>query len=131
MKSLEDMLKESQEGSVKAQDLFAEQYNKVMNMLDKDYGIRSVHLTFIVRDILDRVYSGEKIVEIDRKKMIQYKTHNEIPEDDSDCFIIPLGCYKERLAKYFLLEDLFRDGRLKEYPRSCVQAWRYQEKGEF
>ena len=62
MKSLEDMLKESQEGSRKNQEIFACQFNKVALMLDKDYGVRSVHVTFIVRDIMDRITRGETIL---------------------------------------------------------------------
>lgn len=130
MKTLEDMCQESASGTRKVQELFAEQFNKVSNMLYKDYGIRSVHMALIVRDILDRVYSGEKIVNIDRKKMIHYSTHNVIPENDSTCYIIPLGCHKERLACYDALGDVFINGRGQRYPRSSVQAWRYPEREE-
>lgn len=73
MKTLDDMLKESASGTRKVQELFAEQFNKVSNMLYKDYGIRSVHMSLIVRDILDRVYTGEKIIKIDPNKMEDIK----------------------------------------------------------
>lgn len=130
MKSFEDMLKESVSGTKHHQELFAEQFNKVSNMLDKDYGIRSVHLVLIVRDILDRVYAGEKIVSIDIQKMYHYNTHNVIPENDRLCYIIPLGCKKERLTRYCVLGDLFYEKNGREHSRSSIEAWRYPEREE-
>lgn len=128
MKSLEDMLQESAKGTKRQQELFADQFNKVSNMLDKDYGIRSIHLTFIVRDILDRVYSGEKVVKIDTKKMINYNSWEVVPERGSTCYIIPRGQHKEILSDYSADYDLFIDDNGKKYHRiKSVQAWRYRE----
>lgn len=130
MKTLEDMLKEKASGTRKAQELFAEQFNKVSNMLYKDYGICSVHMAFIVRDILDRVYSGQKVVNIDYKKMIHYNGQELVPEPGSTCYIIPMGCHKERLAEYSLHDDVFIDGRGREHYRPSVVGWRYPDKEE-
>lgn len=131
MKSLEDMIKESTHGSRRQQDLFAEQFNKVNYMIHKDYGINSIHVAFIVRDILDRVYSGERVVEIDKNKMINYNNPRIVPLPNSDCYIIPLGCsHKEIPANYYQHDDVFIDETGKEYYRPSVQAWRYKEEDE-
>lgn len=131
MKSLEDMLHESTIGSKRQKALFAEQYNKVSNMLHNDYGIQSIHLTFIIRDILDRVYSGEKVVNIDISKMIRYNSWDVVPERGSTCYIIPKGIYKEILADYSSDYDVFIDDKGKKYHRiKSVEAWRYREEDE-
>ena len=65
MKTLEDLLKKSTEGSRKDQKIFACQFNKVALMLEKDYGVKSVHMVFIIRDILERVGMGEQILRED------------------------------------------------------------------
>lgn len=131
MKSLDDMLHESTIGTKRQQELFAEQYNKVSNMLYNDYGIQSIHLTFIVRDILDRVYSGEKIVSIDITKMIHYNSWKVVPDRGSTCYIIPRGRHEEILADYSSYDDLFIDDNGKKYHRiRSVQAWRYREEDE-
>ena len=62
MKTLQDLLDDSVKKNSKDQELFACQFNKTALMLDRDYGIRSVHLALIVRDILERVGKGEAIL---------------------------------------------------------------------
>lgn len=66
MRTLENMLQESGEGSRKDQEIFACQFNKISNMLYRDYGVRSVHMVFIIRDILIRMSRGECILEEDK-----------------------------------------------------------------
>lgn len=129
MKTLEDMLKDSTSGTRRCQELFAEQYNKVSNMLYNDYGIRSVHLSFIVRDILDRVYSGEQIVEIDRKKMIHYNGIGVTPEANSECYILLDKCQKKEIrAVYYVLGDFFIDTDGDYHNRSDIFGWRYKDR---
>lgn len=131
MKSLEDMIEESKQGSRRCRDLFAEQFNRVNCMIHRDYGINSIHVAFIVRDILDRVYSGEKVVEIDPKKMLHYNAPVIVPLPNSDCYIIPFGCsHKEIPANYYQHDDVFIDETGKEHYRPSVQAWRYKEEDE-
>ena len=66
MRTLEDMFKESGKGSRKDQEIFACQLNKISNLLYNDYGIRSVHMAFIIRDIMIRVSRGETIFKEDQ-----------------------------------------------------------------
>lgn len=58
MKDLDKLLTESFEGG----EHFACQYNKVSNMLYRDYGVSGAHIVLIVRDILVRVSKGESIL---------------------------------------------------------------------
>lgn len=128
MKTLEDMIKESAAGTKRCQELFAEQFNKVSNMLYKDYGLRSVHMSFIVRDILDRIYSGEKIVDIDSNKMIHYHGAGIIPECNSECYIIPEKNSEEILTVYYTIGDFFIDRHGAEHYRNDIWGWRYKDK---
>lgn len=65
MKTLQDLLDESVKKNKKDQEIYACQFNKTALMLERDYGIRSVHLVFIVRDILERVGQGETILNME------------------------------------------------------------------
>ena len=58
MKDLDMLLNESAAGG----DMFACQFNKVSNMLYRDYGVCSAHVSLIIRDILIRVSKGESIL---------------------------------------------------------------------
>ena len=128
MKTLEDMLKESSSGTKRRSELFAEQFNMVSNMLYTDYGIRSVHMSFIVRDILDRIYSGEQIVNINSEKMIHYHGHGLIPKYNSECYIIIERNSEEIPAVYYTIGDFFIDRNGAEHYRKDIWGWRYKDK---
>lgn len=58
-KTLSDLLCEATNGDRDDRERFACQFNRVSNLLHREYGVDSVHMTFIVRDIIVRILKGE------------------------------------------------------------------------